>query len=107
MLVFTASRAMADRLFERLERDFSGQIGIIHSNKDQNFRFRAVRQFRDGETRVLIATDLVSRGIDIQGVTHVLNFDIPEVPENYVHRIGRTGRAGKRGKAWTFVAHNS
>lgn len=102
VLVFTASRAMADRLFERLEPEFPGQIGIIHSNKDQNFRFRAVRQFRDGEIRVLIATDLVSRGIDIQGVTHVVNFDIPEVPENYVHRIGRTGRADAGGEALSF-----
>ena len=82
VLVFTASRSMADRLFEQMAPDFTEQVGIIHSNKDQNFRFRAVRQFREGETRVLIATDLVSRGIDIQGVTHVINFDVPEVAEN-------------------------
>ncbi len=102
VLVFTASRSMADRLFEQIAPDFTEQVGIIHSNKDQNFRFRAVRQFREGETRVLIATDLVSRGIDIQGVTHVINFDVPEVAENYVHRIGRTGRADARGEALTF-----
>jgi len=79
-------------------------LGIIHSNKAQNFRFDTVQKFQKGAIRVLIATDLIARGIDVIDVTHVINFDIPESPENYIHRIGRTGRADKNGIAITFVS---
>ncbi len=104
VLVFTATKKLADEVFDQLESNFAGQTGIIHSNKSQNHRFEAVRKFHSGEHRVLIATDIVARGIDISEVTHVINFDLPEVPENYMHRIGRTGRADKKGIAIAFIA---
>ena len=76
---------------------------MIHSNKEQNHRFNTVKQFKDGTYRFIIATDIVARGIDVSGVTHVINFDVPAVPENYIHRIGRTGRYDKKGIAITFI----
>ncbi|RYY48169.1 MAG: DEAD/DEAH box helicase [Chitinophagaceae bacterium] len=103
LLVFTASRKMADQLYEELEPSFAENIGIIHSNKEQNHRFNTVNQFKDGSYRFIIATDIVARGIDVAEVTHVINFDIPDTPENYIHRIGRTGRADKKGIAISFV----
>jgi len=104
ILVFVASRSLADRLFEALEPFYVESIGLIHSNKAQNFRFNTVEQFQSGEISILIATDLIARGIDVTDVSHVINFDIPENAENYIHRIGRTGRADKNGLALTFVA---
>ena len=104
IIVFVSSRTLADLLFEALEGSLTNTLGIIHSNKAQNFRFDTVRNFQAGEIRVLIATDLIARGIDVTDVSHVINFDIPESPENYIHRIGRTGRADKNGIAITFVA---
>lgn len=106
VLVFTATKQLADQVFEELEGHFPETIGIIHSNKSQNHRFNAVKQFHDGSFRILIATDIVARGIDISEVTHVINFDTPEVPESYMHRIGRTGRADKKGIAITFIIPN-
>lgn len=106
VLVFTAIKQLADQLFEQLETEFPEQLGVIHSNKSQNHRFNIVKQFHEGNCRILIATDLVARGIDISEVTHVINFDIPELPENYMHRIGRTGRADKKGIAIAFVTPN-
>ena len=103
VLVFTASKSLADQLFEQLEPTYTGVAGIIHSNKEQNHRFNTVKQFKEGVYRFIIATDIVARGIDISEVSHVINFDIPEVPENYMHRIGRTGRADKAGIAITFI----
>jgi ATP-dependent RNA helicase RhlE len=103
VLIFTASKALADQLFEQMESGYEGISGVIHSNKEQNHRFNTVKQFKDGVYRLIIATDIVARGIDIAEVTHVINFDTPEVPENYMHRIGRTGRADKDGIAITFV----
>jgi len=103
ILVFVASRSLADRLFEALEPFYVESIGLIHSNKAQNFRFNTVEQFQSGEISILIATDLIARGIDVTDVSHVINFDIPENAENYIHRIGRTGRADKNGLALTFV----
>ena len=103
LLVFTASRAMADELYERMEAIFPGEVGVIHSNKEQNHRFNTVQQFKDGSYRFIIATDIVARGIDVSEVTHVINFDIPDTAENYIHRIGRTGRADKKGIAISFV----
>lgn len=103
VLVFTASKALADALFEELEPTFSGSMGVIHSNKEQNHRFNTVKQFKEGTYRFIIATDIVARGIDIAEVTHVINFDLPAQPESYIHRIGRTGRADKRGIAISFI----
>lgn len=104
ILVFVSSRALADLLFEEMKGSFTDDLGVIHSNKAQNFRFDTVQNFQTGAIRVLIATDLIARGIDVTDVSHVINFDIPESPENYIHRIGRTGRADKNGIAITFVA---
>ncbi len=103
VLVFVASKALADQLFEQMVTGNEGSAGVIHSNKEQNHRFNTVKQFKEGVYRFIIATDIVARGIDIAEVTHVINFDMPPVPENYMHRIGRTGRADKDGIAISFV----
>ncbi|GAB3343016.1 DEAD/DEAH box helicase [Larkinella ripae] len=103
VLVFAATKELANQLYEQLLKEFPDQVGLIHSNKEQNFRFNAVRQFQDGTFRILIATDIIARGLDIAEVSHVVNFDLPDVPENYIHRIGRTGRADKNGMAIAFI----
>lgn len=103
LLVFAASKAMADQLYEEVEPKFPGTVGVIHSNKEQNHRFNTVKLFKEGQYRFIIATDIVARGIDIAEVTHVINFDVPDTAENYIHRIGRTGRADKKGIAISFV----
>ncbi len=102
VLIFVKNKRIADRLYENLNEGFSEEINLIHSNKSQNFRFNAIEQFQNSTHRILIATDIVSRGMDIKGVTHVINFDTPELPEQYIHRIGRTGRARKNGMAITL-----
>ncbi len=79
-------------------------MGVIHSNKSQNNRFETVNAFQSGEISILIATDLISRGIDITGVTHVINFDAPDDFENFIHRVGRTGRADRKGEAISFFS---
>ncbi len=104
ILIFVSTKALADELHDRLTEKYDDKIGIIHSNKDQNYRFNAVKNFKTGTTRVLIATDIVARGIDIEDVSHVINFDLPEEPQNYIHRIGRTGRADRPGHAITLVS---
>ncbi len=100
-LVFTRTKRGADRLAEHL-----GKSGVradaIHGNKSQNARQRALESFRAGRVRVLVATDIAARGIDIDGITHVINFELPNEPESYVHRIGRTARAGAQGTAISF-----
>ena len=102
-LVFSRTKHGAERLMKHLEK-----IGFaatsIHGNKSQGQRDRAIAAFKDGSVRVLVATDVAARGIDIPGVGHVYNYDLPNVPENYVHRIGRTARAGKTGRAIAFCA---
>jgi ATP-dependent RNA helicase RhlE len=103
ILLFVSTKALADELFERIKVLYPEKIGVIHSNKDQNFRFNAVNRFQDGTFRMLIATDIIARGLDIEDVSHVINFDLPDEPQNYVHRIGRTGRADKKGEALSFV----
>lgn len=103
LLIFAATKQLADQLYEQLEPLFPGTAGVIHSNKEQNHRFNTVKQFKDGVYRFIIATDIVARGIDVAEVTHVINFDMPAVPENYMHRIGRTGRADKKGIAISFM----
>lgn len=104
VIVFTETKKNADRIIEWLAEFFGDEIGIIHSNKAQNTRLNALNTFRSGKSRILIATDVAARGVDIDGVTHVVNFDIPSLPEEYVHRIGRTGRAGNCGESISLVS---
>lgn len=104
VLLFVKSRQIADILYANLEEIFEEEIGVIHSNKSQNFRFRMVKEFTEGSLKILIATDLIARGLDITNVTHVINFDLPDEAEAYIHRIGRTGRAEAEGSAISFVA---
>jgi ATP-dependent RNA helicase RhlE len=100
-IVFTRTKHGADKLAKKLSRV---QIAaeVIHGNKSQNARLRALANFKSGAVRVLVATDVVARGIDVEGISHVVNYDIPNEPESYVHRIGRTGRAGATGRAVSF-----
>lgn len=100
-LVFARTKRGAERLMKHLVEN-GHAADSVHGNKNQNQRERAIRAFRNGNIRVLVATDVAARGIDIPGVSHVYNFDLPEVPENYVHRIGRTARAGADGEAVAF-----
>ena len=102
VLVFVSSKKNADKLFEALEEDFGSESCIIHSNKTQNYRIRSVQQFDEGKNRILVATDVMARGLDLEKITHVINFDTPHFPENYMHRIGRTGRAEQQGKSILF-----
>jgi ATP-dependent RNA helicase RhlE len=103
VLVFVATKALADQLYDEIQPKFTTQLGVIHSNKAQNNRFNTVRQFHEGQYRILIATDIIARGLDVSEVSHVINFDTPDEAENYIHRIGRTGRADKEGIAITFI----
>ena len=103
VLVFTRTKRTANQLSERLERTGVAATAI-HGNKSQNARQRALAAFRHGKVRVLVATDVAARGIDVDGVTHVINFDLPTEPEAYVHRIGRTGRAGASGIALSLCS---
>lgn len=103
VLVFVATKKLADALYAELEPAFNGKMGVIHSNKEQNHRFNTVKQFEEGSYRFIIATDIIARGLDIAEVSHVINFDMPEVPEHYIHRIGRTGRADRKGNATSFI----
>ena len=102
-LVFTRTKARANQLVRRLETS-SRQVAAIHGNKSQSARTRALAGFRDGRIDTLIATDIAARGIDVEGISHVINFDLPHVAEDYVHRIGRTARAGASGNAVTLAA---
>lgn len=102
VLIFVAYKRMADRLFDELEERFPGQSAVIHSNKTQNYRLRSIEQFEQGEQRLLVATDVMARGLDIDDISHVINFDTPDYPENYMHRIGRSGRANKKGHSLLF-----
>jgi ATP-dependent RNA helicase RhlE len=104
-LVFTRTKHGANRVAERLEK--SGiHAAAIHGNKSQNARQRALQGFKDGTIKVLVATDLAARGLDVDGVSHVINYDLPHEPESYVHRIGRTARAGATGMALSFCDHD-
>jgi ATP-dependent RNA helicase RhlE len=102
-IVFTRTKAGANKVAKRLG-DAGHAAEAIHGNKSQNARQRALETFRSGRARVLVATDIAARGIDIDEVTHIVNFEMPEVPETYVHRIGRTARAGSGGVAISFCA---
>ena len=102
VLVFVSSKKIADRLFEALEEFFISDIAVIHSNKSQNYRFKSIKKYDEGTCRILIATDIIARGMDLDKISHVINFDTPIYPENYMHRIGRTGRAEEKGKSLLF-----
>ncbi|CCZ82271.1 DEAD/DEAH box helicase [Odoribacter laneus] len=104
VMVFTESKKNADRITDKLADYWKDELSVIHSNKAQNTRLNALRAFREGRSRIMIASDVAARGIDIQDVSHVVNFDIPALPEEYVHRIGRTARAGKEGVAISLVS---
>jgi len=104
VLTFVATKKMANALYDRMLPILGDDLGVIHSSKSQNNRFDAVNAFQNGEHRLLIATDIIARGLDVSAVTHVINFDIPDTPEPYIHRIGRTGRADQKGTAIAFVS---
>ena len=101
-LVFTRTKHRANRLWQKLDR-----AGIkcerIHGNRSQPQREKALADFKHGRIRILVATDIAARGIDVEQVSHVVNFDMPSTPDGYTHRIGRTGRSERQGRAYTFV----
>jgi len=103
VLAFVSTKKLADRLYDRMYKVIPDQVGVIHSNKAHNLRLAVLEQFQEGNCRLLIATDIIARGMDITDVTHVINFDLPAVPGDYIHRIGRTGRADKDGIAISFI----
>lgn len=103
VLVFVNNKKIADMLHERIETSFEGQFGVIHSNKSQNYRLTTMANFQDNLLRGIITTDIMARGLDISDISHVINFEMPEVPELYMHRIGRTGRADANGIAISLV----
>ena len=104
-LVFARTKHGAERLMKDLVAKTAYNAASIHGNKSQGQRDRAIKAFRAGEINVLVATDVAARGIDIPGVAYVINYDLPEVPDNYVHRIGRTARAGREGEGHRISAH--
>jgi len=102
VLVFTRTKHYADRLAQKLER--AGiRVSVLHGDRSQGQRLRALERFRQGRSQVMVATDVAARGIDIEEISHVINFDIPDTPENYIHRIGRTARAEATGDAFSLV----
>ena len=105
ILVFVKTKHSADKIVKRLKYD-GHKADAIHGNLRQSKRDRVIRGFRNGNNRILIATDVAARGLDIPVIKHVINYDLPQVPEDYIHRIGRTGRAGKDGSALTFLTNN-
>jgi len=103
VLIFVNNKKISDMLHTRIEELFEGQFGVIHSNKSQNYRLSTMAKFQQGNLRGLITTDVMARGLDISNISHVINFEMPEMPELYMHRIGRTGRADTSGTAISFV----
>jgi ATP-dependent RNA helicase RhlE len=103
-LIFVTNKSQADILLNELTERGIEDVDIIHSNKSQNFRFNAIKRFESGEIKTLICTDIVSRGLDLTEVSHVINFELPEDPEIYIHRIGRTGRAQQNGTSISMIS---
>jgi ATP-dependent RNA helicase RhlE len=103
VMIFTRTKDAANNVYHFLERKKLGPVKVVHSNKGQNTRINAMNDFKDGKLRILVSTDVASRGIDVVNVSHVINFDVPIVYEDYVHRTGRTGRAFQEGIAMTLV----
>lgn len=106
VLVFVPNKKSADRLQEVMSPHYGNEIAVIHSNKTQNYRLRSIELFDSGKCRILIATDVMARGLDLSQVSHVINMDVPRFAENYMHRIGRTGRAEEKGKSILFFAES-
>lgn len=104
VLIFVNNKRIVELVFETLETHFPGQFGVIHSNKTQNYRLQTMASFQQGELKGLVTTDVMARGLDISNITHVINLQFSEVPEQYIHRIGRTGRADQSGVAISLVA---
>ncbi len=102
VLIFVSNKKHADLLFTALEEPYGTESCVIHSNKTQNYRVRSIRQFDEGVNRILVTTDVMARGLDLDKISHVINFDTPVFPENYIHRIGRTGRAAEKGTSLLF-----
>lgn len=102
VLIFANNKKHSDLIHHRLEEDFPNDFGVIHSNKSQNFRLKTIRNFSEDNLRGIVTTDIMARGLDIPNVSHIFNFEIPEIAEQYIHRIGRTGRADKNGVAISF-----
>ena len=102
VLVFVSNKKHADLVFESLNESYSSELCVIHSNKTQNYRIRSIHQFDEGVNRILVSTDVMARGLDLNKITHVINFDTPKFSENYMHRIGRTGRADEIGNSILF-----
>ena len=103
VIIFTRTKETANNVFKFIERKCNGEVRVIHANKGQNSRINAFNEFRSGQIRVLVTTDVSARGVDIVEVSHVINFDVPRLHEEYIHRIGRTGRAEKSGLAISFA----
>lgn len=103
VIIFVKTKTNADNVFKFIDRKISDSVRVIHGNKGQNTRLNSINDFKNGEIKVLVATDVAARGIDVTLVSHVINFDVPLIYEDYVHRIGRTGRANNEGIAITFV----
>lgn len=103
ILIFTRTKTTADNVYKFFHRKLNENVRVIHSNKGQNTRLNAIKDFSEGDIEVLVATDISARGIDVKDITHVINFEVPLLYEDYIHRIGRTGRAGKKGIAITFA----
>jgi ATP-dependent RNA helicase RhlE len=105
VLVFTRTKHRADRLTEQLEQK-GKRVAALHSNKSQGARTKALEGFRNGAIQVLVATNIAARGLDVKGISHVVNYEFPETPEDYVHRIGRTARADATGDAISLMSPN-
>ena len=104
VLVFTRTKHYADRLAQTLERR-NFRVSVLHGDRSQSQRLRALERFRQGRSQVLVATDIAARGIDIEDISHIINFDVPNTPEDYIHRVGRTARVEATGDAFTLVSH--
>jgi len=103
LMIFTRTKAAADSLYRQLVSRNIGEIAVMHSDIRQSDRSKALKGFKEGRFKIIVATDLAARGLDVSGVTHVINYNVPENSEDYVHRIGRTGRAQKEGEAFTII----
>jgi ATP-dependent RNA helicase RhlE len=105
VLVFVNNKKIADLVYDALLEDgFENTVEVMHSNKSQNYRLQAIQAFQNNQIRIMVTTDVMARGLDITDITHVINLEVPLIPEQYIHRIGRTGRAQKEGDAWTMVS---
>lgn len=105
VLVYVNNKKIADLVYDALLEDgFENTVEVMHSNKSQNYRLQAIQAFQSNQIRIMVTTDVMARGLDITDVTHVINLEVPLIPEQYIHRIGRTGRAQKEGDAWTMVS---